>query len=92
MTTHPETRAALDLILSVIAAPMTRYLRPLVRPLLTYGDHYMHLADLSLLGGPAAGELYADSDGWCARLFEKLAVLGNSRATTIAEYATQIWR
>src|SRR5712664_2757854 len=69
---EPEIRAALDLIFSDhFSRNEPGIFAPLRDTLLTYGDHYMHLADLKsyLEADQRLRELYADSDGWCARLF-----------------------
>ena len=92
---EPETRAVLDLIFS---GHFTRYepgiLEPLRETLLTHGDHYMHLADLTsylhadqkLLG------LYADPEGWARTAILNIASSGKfSSDRTIAEYAAEIW-
>ena len=91
----PETRAALDLILSGHFSPHEPGIfAPLYDTLLTYGDHYMHLADLKsyLEADQRLRELYADSDGWVRKAVLNVAGSGKfSSDRTIAEYATQIW-
>ena len=91
----PETRAALDLILSDHFSPHEPgVFAPLYDTLLTYGDHYMHLADLKsyLEADQRLRELYADSDGWVRKAVLNVAGSGKfSSDRTIAEYATQIW-
>src|SRR5467141_1515304 len=91
----PETRAALDLILSGHFSPHEPgVFAPLYDTLLTYGDHYMHLADLKsyLEADQRLRELYADSDGWGRKAVLNVAGSGKfSSDRTIAEYATQIW-
>ena len=44
---EPETRQALDLIFSGHFSRGAGHLRAAARHLLTHGDHYMHLADLT---------------------------------------------
>ena len=80
---EPETRAALDLIFSDhFSRNEPGVFAPLRDTLLTRGDHYMHLADLTsyLRGGPAAlraavrrpGRLGAQGDPERGRLREVL--------------------
>jgi starch phosphorylase len=91
----PETRAALDSILSDHFSPHEPgVFAPLYDTLLTYGDHYMHLADLKsyLEADQQLRELYADSDEWVRKAVLNVAGSGKfSSDRTIAEYATQIW-
>jgi glycogen phosphorylase len=93
---EPETRAALDLIFSDhLSRNEPGVFEPLRGTLLTHGDHYMHLADLSsyleadrrLLG------LYADPEGWARKAIANIAASGRfSSDRTIAEYAAEIWQ
>ncbi|UEM19777.1 glycogen/starch/alpha-glucan phosphorylase [Skermanella mucosa] len=92
---EPETRAALDLIFS---EHFSRYepgvFDPLRQTLLTGGDHYMHLADLTayLEADRRLLELYADPAGWARKVVLNLAGSGKfSSDRTIAEYAAEIW-
>jgi starch phosphorylase len=92
---EPEIRAALDLIESdhfSHSEPGT--FAPLLDALLKYGDHYMHLADLtSYLDADARlCAIYADPDEWALRAILNIAASGKfSSDRTIGEYATQIW-
>ena len=93
---EPETRAALDLIFS---DHFSRYepgiFAPLRDALLTHGDHYMHLADLTsyLEADQRLTALYADSDAWARKAILNVAGSGKfSSDRTIAEYAAEIWR
>jgi glycogen phosphorylase len=92
---EPEIRAALDLIQSdhfSRSEPGT--FAPLLDALLRYGDHYMHLADLTsyLAADARLCELYADPDEWARRAILNIAASGKfSSDRTISEYATQIW-
>ena len=64
---EPETRAALDLIFSDhFSRNEPGVFEPLRETLLTRGDHYMHLADLTayLEADRRLLELYADPEGW----------------------------
>ena len=92
---EPETRAALDLIVS---DHFSRYepgvFEPLRQALLTGGDPYMHLADLTsyLEADRRLVELYADPEGWARKVILNVAGSGRfSSDRTIAEYATEIW-
>ena len=92
---EPETRAALDLISS---DHLSRYepgvFVPLRNALLTDGDHYMHLADLTsyLAADQRLCQLYADGDGWARKAILNVAGSGKfSSDRTIAQYATEIW-
>ena len=91
-----ETRAALDLIFSDY---FSRYepgaFEPLRDALLTHGDYYMHLADLTSYIGAQhrVGELYRDRSGWAQKAILNVAGSGRfSSDRTIAEYASDIWR
>jgi starch phosphorylase len=91
-----ETRTALDQIFS---GYFSRYDAPgvfesLRHALLTGGDHYMHLADLSsyLDADRQLCDLYADPDGWARKAILNVAGSGKfSSDRTIAEYAADIW-
>ncbi|WP_447965322.1 glycogen/starch/alpha-glucan phosphorylase [Nitrospira sp. Ecomares 2.1] len=90
-----ETKRALDLIAS---DHFSRYdpgvFAPLLHTLLTGGDHYMHLADLTsyLEADQRVCDLYADSDGWTRKAIMNIASSGKfSSDRTIAEYAADIW-
>ena len=92
---EPETRAALDLISSdYFSRKEPGIFAPLYDTLLTYGDHYMHLADLKsyLDADQRLRELYANPDEWTRRAILNLAASGKfSSDRTIAEYAAHIW-
>jgi glycogen phosphorylase len=92
---EPETRAALDLILSGhFSGYEPGVFEPLRETLLTSGDHYMHLADLAayLEADRRMLTLYADPEGWTRKVVANLAASGRfSSDRTIAEYATEIW-
>ena len=90
-----ETRGALDLIFS---GYFNQYepgvFEPLRHALLTGGDHYMHLADLTayLRADRKLCDLYDDSDGWVRKAILNIAGSGKfSSDRTIAEYAADIW-
>jgi starch phosphorylase len=93
---EPETRAALDLIFS---GHFSRHepgvFEPLRQTLLTHGDHYMHLADLTayLEADRRLLDLYADPDGWARKVILNVANSGMfSSDRTIADYADEIWQ
>ncbi len=93
--TEPETREALDMIMSNY---FSRYepgiFTPLYDTLLTFGDHYMHLADLKsyLEADQQLCELYADPDGWAYKAILNVAASGKfSSDRSIAQYASEIW-
>jgi starch phosphorylase len=92
---EPESRKALDLISSNYFSPHEPgVFAPLYDTLLTYGDHYMHLADLKsyLEADKRLRDLYANSDEWERKAILNVAGSGKfSSDRTIAEYATQIW-
>jgi len=93
---EPETRAALDLIFSeFFNRNEPGIFTPLRDTLLTRGDYYMHLADLTSYcqAQERLGALYADPDGWARRSILNVASSGKfSSDRTIAEYATEIWK
>lgn len=92
---EPETRAALDLIFSNFFSrnePGT--FAALEQALLTGGDHYMHLADLTsyLNADREVCDLYADPNKWAGKAILNIAASGKfSSDRTIAEYAAGIW-
>ena len=90
-----ETRAALDLIFSDhFSRNEPGAFEPLRDALLTTGDHYMHLADLSsyLEADGRLVQLYADPKGWTQKAILNVAASGKfSSDRTIAEYSAEIW-
>ena len=93
---EPETRAALDLILSdYFSRNEPGVFAPLRDTLLTHGDHYMHLADLQsyLKADERLVALYADPEAWARKAILNVASSGKfSSDRTIAEYAADIWK
>jgi starch phosphorylase len=92
---EPETRAALELIFS---DHFSRYepgvFEPLRDTLLTHGDYYMHLADLTsyIQAQKRLGELYSDPRAWSRKAILNVASSGKfSSDRTIAEYSSEIW-
>src|SRR5512144_611727 len=92
---EPETRAALDLIFSNhFSRQESGVFEPLRETLLTHGDQYMHLADLTsyLEADRRLQQLYADAKGWARKAILNVAASGKfSSDRTIAEYAAEIW-
>src|SRR4026209_209060 len=92
---EPETRAALDLIFSNhFSRNEPGIFAALEQAVLTGGDHYMHLADLTsyLKADRELRDLYNDSKGWAHKAILNIASSGKfSSDRTIAEYAAGIW-
>ncbi len=93
---EPEIRAALDLIFSDhFSRNEPGVFAPLRDLLLLFGDHYMHLADLTAYcqAHEQLGALYADPGAWARKAILNVASSGNfSSDRTIAEYAAEIWK
>jgi starch phosphorylase len=93
---EPETRAALDLIFSDhFSRNEPGVFAPLRDALLTHGDYFMHLADLTsyLEADQRLRDLYADPDAWARKAILNVAGSGKfSSDRTIAEYAADIWK
>jgi starch phosphorylase len=91
-----ETRAALDLILEDHFSPdEPGVFAPLRETLLTGGDYYMHLADLSsyVETQVRAGAVYEDRPTWARKALLNIAGSGRfSSDRSIAEYAAGIWK
>jgi starch phosphorylase len=67
---------------------------PLRQTLLTGGDYYMHLADLTdfLKTDQKLCALYANPDAWARMAITNVASSGKfSSDRTIAQYASEIW-
>jgi starch phosphorylase len=92
---EPETRAALDMIFSDHFSPNEPgVFAPLRDVLITRGDYYMHLADLSsyLEADQRLLDLYTNPDAWARKAILNVAASGKfSSDRTIAEYAEEIW-
>jgi starch phosphorylase len=93
---EPETRAALDLIFSGhFSRNEPGVFEPLHETLLTRGDHYMHLADLTayLEADRRLLESYAEPEDWARKAILNVAGSGKfSSDRTIAEYSAEIWQ
>jgi glycogen phosphorylase len=93
---EPETRAALDLIFSDHFSPNEPGIfEPLRETLLLFGDHYMHLADLTsyIQAHERLGALYSDPSAWARKAILNVASSGKfSSDRTIREYTSEIWK
>jgi starch phosphorylase len=92
---EPETRKALDLIFSDHFSPHEPgVFEPLRGALLTHGDHFMHLADLTsyLHADGRLCDLYRHPNEWTEKVIHNLAGSGKfSSDRTIGQYAQEIW-
>ena len=92
---EPETRRCVDLIRSgAFDRGEPGVFNPICDALLTHGDHYMHLADLSsyVTTQEQVGRLYAQPDAWARRAITNVAHSGRfSSDRTTQEYARDIW-
>jgi len=93
---EPETRAALDLIFSdYFSRNEPGTFAPIRDTLLTNGDHYMHLADLTsyVQAQDRLGDVYANRTEWARKAILNVASSGKfSSDRTIHEYTTEIWK
>jgi len=93
---EPQTRTALDLIFSdYFSRNEPGTFAPIRDTLLTNGDHYMHLADLTsyLQAQDRLGDLYGNRAEWARKAVLNIASSGKfSSDRTIHEYATEIWK
>jgi starch phosphorylase len=93
---EPETRKALDLISSnYFSHYEPGAFNPLRDSLLLFGDHYMHLADLTsyVQAQERLGELYRNPGAWARKAILNVASSGKfSSDRTIGEYANDIWK
>jgi len=91
----PETRAALDLIFSDhFSRHEPGVFAPIRDTLLTNGDRFRHLADLTdyARAHQDLAMLYADPDAWAKKAIINVACSGAfSSDRTITEYANDIW-
>jgi starch phosphorylase len=92
---EPETRKALDMITSdEFSRGEPGIFGPIRDCLLTRGDFYMHLADLTSYTKTQerVGELYATPDAWARKAVLNVACSGKfSSDRAIGEYAADIW-
>ena len=93
---EPETKAALDLIFSGhFNRNEPGIFDPLRDVLLTGGDYYMHLADLTSYceAQDRLDALYAIPSEWAKKAVLNVSSSGKfSSDRTIAQYAAEIWR
>ena len=93
---EPEARAALDLISSNhFSRSEPGVFGPLTDVLLTQGDFYMHMADLTsyVQAHERLEALYADPHAWAEKAILNIAASGKfSSDRTISEYAADIWK
>jgi glycogen phosphorylase len=92
---EPETREALDLIVNNhFSQGEPGIFGPIWDRLITAGDSYMHLADLTayLKTQGRVGDLYTDPTAWTRKTIINVACSGKfSSDRTISEYAAHIW-
>jgi starch phosphorylase len=92
---EPETKAALDLIFGDhFSRNEPGVFGPIRDTLLTAGDYFMHLADLTSYAEAQqrVGKLYADPEAWSRMVVKNIACSGKfSSDRTIEEYARDIW-
>jgi starch phosphorylase len=92
---EPETRAALDLIFSDhFSRHEPGLFRPIREALLTHGDRFRHLADLTDYSRVhrEATAAYAHPEAWARKAIINVACSGRfSSDRTIMEYANEIW-
>ena len=90
-----ETRRALDLLCSAhFNADGPNLYAPIRQVLLTSGDHYMHLADLTAYANTQQrlGTVYGDPHAWTRHAIVNVGCSGQfSSDRSIREYAEQIW-
>jgi starch phosphorylase len=93
---EPETRRALDMIAAdAFSQAEPGVFAPIWDMLLTRGDYYMHLADLSayVQTQEKVGALYTQPDAWTRQTIVNVGHSGKfSSDRTIAEYVAEIWR
>src|SRR6516164_6288188 len=93
---EPETKAALDLMFSdYFSRNEPGAFDPIRDTLLTQGDHFMHLADLTsyVQAQDRLGNLYSIPSEWARKAILNVASSGKfSSDRTIHEYASEIWK
>jgi starch phosphorylase len=93
---EPETRAALDLIFSDhFNRDEPGIFGPLRDMLMTHGDYYMHLANLTAYAQAQAtvGSHYQNADSWTRKAVINVGCSGGfSSDRTINEYTSDIWK
>ena len=85
-----------DLVFSNHVSPNEKgVFEPLRETLLTSGDYYMHLADLTsyIQAQERLGDLSANQDSWTRKAILNIAGSGKfSSDLTIGEYTSGIWK
>jgi glycogen phosphorylase len=93
---EPETRCALDMIRdNAFSQAEPGIFMPIWDVLLTHGDYYRHLADLSayIQTQERVSALYAQPEAWARKAILNVSHSGKfSSDRTIAEYAADIWQ
>lgn len=93
---EPETREAMELIFNNhFSADEPGIFEPIRETLLTKGDYYLHLADLTAYVETQAriATAYQDQQGWAEKAVHNIARSGKfSSDRTISEYASEIWK
>ncbi len=93
---EPETRAALDLIFfEFFSRGEAGIFAAIKETLLTNGDHYMHLADLTDYAKTQmrVSDLYRNQEEWARKAILNIAASGYfSSDRTIAQYAKEVWQ
>jgi len=93
---EPATRAALDLIFTDhFNQREPGVFEPIRKVLLTDGDFFMHLADLSSYARAqdALGSVYKETETWTRKAIINVGCSGKfSSDRTIAEYVADIWK
>ncbi|MGA9723725.1 MAG: glycogen/starch/alpha-glucan phosphorylase [Candidatus Binatus sp.] len=93
---EPGTRTALDLIFTNhFSHHESGVFEPIREALLTRGDYFMHLADLSAYAQAQAtvGSVYQDTEAWTRKAIINVGCSGKfSSDRTITEYATNVWK
>jgi glycogen phosphorylase len=92
---EPNLRYALDMIRdNAFSHAEHGVFAPSWDVLMTHGDHYMHLADLSSYARTheQVGDLYGRPEAWARKAILNVGHSGKfSSDRTIAEYAAEIW-
>jgi starch phosphorylase len=93
---EPATRAALDLIFTDhFSRSEPGVFEPIRNALLTHGDYFMHLADLSAYAHAQAalGSVYKETETWARKAIINVGCSAKfSSDRTIAEYVADIWK
>jgi glycogen phosphorylase len=93
---EPETRRALEMIATNAFSPdEPGIFAPILDVLLTHGDYYRHLADLSAYVETQAqvSTLYTQPEAWARKAILNVGHAGTfSSDRTITEYASDIWQ